>query len=158
MGLYWWKSIAIFDGNWAKNVALVTKKVKRLFSKAKQSFWDFQWLLLVRWSAKHRNEEFFWWTEGEPKKLPISVRSTPWTSKSKLGNVEHRNNQLHSQKSLENKAKLCIGTKLTLFLEQSHIQNYVFLGKSSNSCTINCYKHIKKPKKFFWSMPRKNGQ
>ena len=82
------KRIAIFDGNWAKNVALVTKKVKRLFSKAKQSFWDFQWLLLVRWSAKHRNEEFFWWTEGEPKKLLISVRSTSQNQQKSLGNLK----------------------------------------------------------------------
>jgi len=61
----------------------------------------FNLILMVKWSAEHWNGEFFWWTEGEPKKLPISVRSTPWTSKSKLGNVEHRKNQLHSQKTLK---------------------------------------------------------
>ena len=94
--------------------------MKRLFSKAKQSFWDFQWLLLVRWSAKHRNEEFFWWTEGEPKKLLISVRSTS----------QNQQKSLEISKRLVSFWKKELSLNLELKLDvwgKNFCQNYVFL-------------------------------
>ena len=62
----------------------------------------FQWSA----SAEHWNFEFFGWTEGEPKKLKISVWST--------GN------------ELKNQAELWIRTKRMHSL-QNHTQNHAFL-------------------------------